>query len=94
MCLSIFHFSKVVKNVAHRCHNYVPDLIKFVAAGSRGKDLGPDMVRTSSRSGLKEYYYLEASTQTGNWPTHDPCGTNGKNHVKGVANPHGNIYVR
>jgi len=85
---------QVVKNVGHMCHNYAPDYIKFVSAGSGGKDLGPNLERTSSKSSLKEYYYLEASTKTSNWPTHDPCGTNAVNHVQGVASPRGNIYVR
>jgi len=85
---------QVVRNIAPKCHGYVPDHIKFDAAGSGGRDLGPDLIRTASSSWLKEYYYLEASTETANWPTHDPCGTNGVNHVQGVGLPHGNIYVR
>ncbi len=30
----------------------------------------------------------------GNWPVHDPCGNGRANQLKGVANPHGNIFVR
>ncbi len=37
--------------------------------------------------------FFEAGTKTGNWPTHDPCGKNGQNHVKGVANPGGAVYL-
>ncbi len=37
--------------------------------------------------------YLEANTKTLNWPTHDPCGWNGLNHVHDVANPGGAIYI-
>ena len=39
------------------------------------------------------YYYFDGSTSE-NWPTHDPCGRNQANQVKGVVNPHGNIFVR
>lgn len=82
----------VIKNVADKCHDLVPDTLKFNAAGDRGNVVGVDLVRAESRSRHKEYYYFESSTKT-NWPTHDPCGTNGLNHVKGVPNPHGNIYI-
>ena len=37
--------------------------------------------------------YFDSST-LGDWPIHDPCGTNKANQLKGVANPHGNIFVR
>ena len=39
------------------------------------------------------YYYFDGYTGC-HWPTHDPCGENGGNHVKNVVNPHGNIYIR
>ena len=39
------------------------------------------------------YYYFDGSTGI-EWPTHDPCGENGGNHVKNVVNPHGNIFIR
>ena len=39
------------------------------------------------------YYYLDSYTG-GDWPTHDPCGKGQQNQLKGVANPHGNIFVR
>ena len=39
------------------------------------------------------YYYFDGNTSY-NWPTHDPCGKNQPNHLKNVANPHGNIFVR
>ncbi len=29
-----------------------------------------------------------------NWPTHDPCGTNGANQLLGVPLPQGAIYLR
>ena len=37
--------------------------------------------------------FLEAGTLTGNWPTHDPCGGNAQNHLHGVADPGGAIYI-
>ena len=37
--------------------------------------------------------FYEAGTKTGNWPTQDPCGQNHQNHVKGVSNPGGAIYI-
>ena len=44
-------------------------------------------------SSSSEYYYFDGST-SGNSPTHDPCGRSQANQVKGVVNPHGNIFVR
>lgn len=84
-----------IKNVASKCQNYVPDeLILHTAGNPHSKTLGPDLIRSQSRAWLKEYYYFEANTRTNNWPTHDPCGKNSLNHLKNVANPHGNIYIR
>ncbi|KAJ7376549.1 hypothetical protein OS493_034005 [Desmophyllum pertusum] len=39
------------------------------------------------------YYYFDGYTG-GDWPVHDPCGKTQQNQLKGVANPHGNIFVR
>ena len=39
------------------------------------------------------YYYLDGNTGE-DWPTHDPCGMGQPNHLKHVADPHGNIYIR
>nr|XP_058945375.1 uncharacterized protein LOC131773408 [Pocillopora verrucosa] len=86
---------RIIKNVASKCHNYVPDQLILHAAGNpAGSTLGPDLIRSQSSSWLKEYYYFESNTRTGNWPTHDPCGTNSLNHLTNVNNPHGNIYIR
>ena len=73
---------KLVKNVSHKCTNVVP---KFFWTGS--DRYGPGL-RSSST-----YYYFDGNTGD-NSPTHDPCGTNKPNQLKGVANPHGNIFVR
>lgn len=86
---------RLIKNVASKCHNYVPDRLILHSAGNpAGSTLGPDLIRSQSSARLKEYYYFEASTRTRNWPTHDPCGTNGLNHLSHVAGPRGNIYIR
>ena len=39
------------------------------------------------------YYFLEASINN-NWPTHDPCGQDNPNHLMGVTNPGGAIFLR
>ena len=39
------------------------------------------------------YYFFDGST-SGSWRTHDPCGKNQANQSTGVANPHGNVFVR
>ena len=39
------------------------------------------------------YYYFDGYTGD-DWPTHDPCGMGQPNHLKHVADPHGNIYIR
>jgi hypothetical protein len=49
---------------------------------------------TTSTSLLSTYYFYEGLTQTTNWPTHDPCGSNGANQKDGVANPHGQLWIR
>lgn len=86
---------RIIKNIAVKCHNYVPDQLILHSAGNpAGSTLGPDLIRSQSTSRLKEYYYFESNTRTGNWPTHDPCGTNGLNHLTQVNGPRGNIYIR
>ena len=71
---------KLVKQVSKQCAGVVP---KSLTLYSNGPYL--------SSSSL--YYYFDADTR-GGWPTHDPCGKNQANQLKGVANPHGNIFVR
>ena len=39
------------------------------------------------------YYYWDAES-SGNWPTHDPCGQNKPQHVKGVSNPYGAVFIK
>ncbi|KAL9960617.1 hypothetical protein ACROYT_G034100 [Oculina patagonica] len=70
---------KLVKQVSKECGS-VPNALKWY-------DPGPSLDISS------HYYYFDSHT-SGSWPTHDPCGGNGQNHLKGVANPHGNIFLR
>ncbi|XP_020902154.1 uncharacterized protein LOC110240682 [Exaiptasia diaphana] len=74
----------VIKAVASGCIDTVPSQLAIA-------NYGPYFKRGS---GLLTTYYLFEVFTTKNWPTHDPCGTNKDGHVKGVANPHGNIYIR
>ena len=71
---------KLVKQVSKQCAGVVP---KSITMPSNGPSLN-----TASHN-----YYFESSAG-GGWPTHDPCGRNQANQVKGVVNPHGNIFVR
>lgn len=84
---------RVVKNIASVCHNTAPDEIRVLTKES-AQNFGPHLYNSKSPTWLKTYYYWESSTQSPNWPTHDPCGRNGLSHVKNVANPHGNIFIR
>ena len=69
---------KLVKQVSQQCAGVVPN------------SLSVDTTRLSSSS---LYYYFDSDTG-GSWPTHDPCGKNQANQLTGVANPHGNVFVR
>ena len=65
------------EEVADACDNQPPDQM-WPDHGGPGPALGgPDL-----------YYYWDG-WQGGNWPTHDPCGSNADNHVKEVENPGG-----
>ena len=70
----------LVKQVSQQCAGVVPTSLAL-------HSYGPQL----SSSSL--YYYFDGSTSD-NWPTHDPCGTNKANQLTGVANPHGNVFVR
>ncbi len=43
---------------------------------------------------LATYYFYEGRTDTGNWPTHDPCGANGANQLGNVQAPNGQLWIR
>ncbi|KAL9960632.1 hypothetical protein ACROYT_G034116 [Oculina patagonica] len=72
---------KLVKQVSEQCAGVVPK--SFVVHNSYGPYL-------SSNSA---YYFFDSSTGD-SYPTHDPCGKDQLNQLKGVTNPHGNIFVR
>ena len=71
---------KLVKQISQQCAGVVP---KSFNLHHRGPHLNDNNL----------YYYFDSDTR-GEWPTHDPCGTASANHLKGVANPHGNIFIR
>ena len=71
---------KVVKQVSKLCPGVVPNSFRLYFRG-------PYLTSTST------YYYFDGST-SGGWPVHDPCGQTQENQLKGVVNPHGNIFVR
>ena len=73
---------KLVKQVSQQCAGVVPNRISFAS-------YGPYMYLSSNG----HYYNFDAYTGSG-WPIHDPCGATSSNHLKGVVNPHGNIFVR
>jgi len=70
---------KLVKQVSKQCAGVVPNSLNVYSTG-------PSLQASSN------YYFFDSSTS--NWPTHDPCGKNQANQLKGVANPHGNIFAR
>ena len=72
---------KLVKQVSQQCAEVVPTYYGFYG---NGPYLG-----SSSHS---RYYYFECTK--GYWPIHDPCGKDEANQLTGVANPHGNVFVR
>jgi len=71
-----------IKTVTATCAGVVPDVYDGNTGG-----YGPHV----SKSSL--YFYWDGYTGN-NWPTHDPCGLNQTNHVKGVPDPRGAIFVR
>ena len=76
---------QIVKRVTETCNDR-PAPVYFLPS----KAYGP-MFYFSGYSNI--YYYFDGYTGPG-WPTHDPCGRNQPNHLKGVAEPHGNIFIR
>ena len=74
---------KLVKQVSMLCPGVVPNSFLLYYRG-------PNLWTGSSM-----YYFFDGSTISGGeWPVHDPCGRSQANQLKGVANPHGNIFVR
>ena len=73
---------KLVKQVSKLCAGVVPNSLL------RGNPYGPSL---SSSTGV--YYFFDGYTGD-DWPVHDPCGKGQPNQLKGVPNPHGNIFIR
>ena len=71
---------KQVKQVSKPCTYVVPKKLTLTS-------FGPYL------SSGSVYYFFDGSTNR-HWPIHDPCGENQPNQLKGVVNPHGNIFVR
>lgn len=75
---------KVLKYVTNLCTDVVP---LFIRPGNCG-------VRFRKGSSWETNYYFLNVCQGFNTPYHDPCGSTSGNHVAGVQNPHGNVFVR
>jgi len=71
---------KLVKQVSKQCPDVVPTWFYSF-------NYGPYFQASSM------YYFFDCTT-TAYFPVHDPCGKYQANQLKGVANPHGNIFVR
>jgi hypothetical protein len=71
---------RINKVVGTACTTEVPTRFR---TGGRGPSLD-----------ASNFYYYWDGTTDGNWPTHDPCGTNQSNQLQGVANPKGAIFLR
>ena len=39
------------------------------------------------------FFFFDGNA-TAEWPVNDPCGSSGADFLKGVDNPHGNIFIR
>ena len=73
---------KLVKQVSTKCSGVLPK--SFDVSDSDGPILW-----TSKQI----YYFFDGNTGS-EWPIHDPCGVSYTNHLKDVANPHGNLFIR
>ena len=71
---------RLVRALSSKCTTVVPRNLKFYSPGP-GFD------------GSTHYYLFDAST-SGWYPTHDPCGRNQPNQLKGVRSPRGNVFIR
>ena len=75
---------QVVKQITAQCPTTAPDHFYMY-------NTGPSLTVGTNRQNL--YYLFDGSTN-GNWPTHDPCGTNQTNQLHNVAQPMTWIYLR
>ena len=73
---------KLVKQVSKQCAGVVP------------KSFTPYTYFHGPYLSASNFYYYFDGSSTSSSPIHDPCGKGSDNQLKGVANPHGNIFVR
>ncbi|KAJ7376679.1 hypothetical protein OS493_033299 [Desmophyllum pertusum] len=73
---------KLVKQVYTQCVGVLPNKVTM------RNPYGPYLYNSRGT-----YYYFISNTGAF-WPVHDPCGRGSANQLQGVANPHGNIFVR
>ena len=71
----------LVKQVVSLCTGTLP--YKLLIPAKYGPALSTD-----------RFYYCYDGSTASHWPTHDPCGKNQANQIKGVADPRGAIYIR
>ena len=77
---------QIVKHVTTTCNDKpAPGMF------ARIQGYGPMLYSTGYWNST--YYYFDGYTGK-NWPTHDPCGKNSANHLKNIADPHGNVFIR
>ena len=70
-----------IKNVATACSGVVPGILYYCPRG------------VCLKHAFGHYCLFNAGTDH-YCPVHDPCGTSGENHKKGVSNAGGQIYLR
>ena len=71
---------KLVKQVSQQCAGVVPTTFAFGCCG-------PSLLSSYM------HYYFDGYIGS-EWPAHDPCGKGQENQLTGVANPHGNVFIR
>ena len=77
----------IIKHVTNTCKDTpAPSLF------GNGLDFGP-MFFIHENGLYYLYYYFDTLTEY-QWPVHDPCGQEELNQLNGVAEPHGNIFIR
>lgn len=77
---------QLVSVITTQCTTTVPSYINTSDPAGVGLYTGSQLLDT--------YFFWEGLTDTGNWPTHDPCGANGANQVTNVPSPYGAVYLR
>ncbi|PFX13239.1 hypothetical protein AWC38_SpisGene22699 [Stylophora pistillata] len=76
---------KIVKQVSGKCLGAMPNFLRPYENG---------MILDDGRGGKISYFFDGSTILDVEYPVHDPCGKSQANQSKGVANPHGNIFVR